>query len=211
MVRHVKIVDRMRGWCAIEIPRCGCTGLKEHAWRDAYGEYYDKEKDGVDIHRRLGYAAAESNGLVVEWDHGTTGLFHFAVWRPPIERCVSTWRGFTKELTLHGYFKALMGCSWDEWVDFIVARFKEDGSRIDPHIRRQVDFFHESDVDAIIPIRFLDDWLLKKFGNEPLPREKINRSQKSDASYFSPFAGEKIVELYARDSLIPLSNKFLKQ
>ena len=100
MTRHVKIVNRQRGWCAVEIPRCGCTGLKHLAWIDAHGCEYDaKGGDGFSLHERLGYTADQSGGLVVEWDRDTSGLFHFAVWRPPLDRLRSAWLAFTQRDT----------------------------------------------------------------------------------------------------------------
>ena len=209
-VRHVKIVNRKRGWCAVEIPRCGCTYLKDLVWQDYHnGERFSIEKEGTNLHLALGYTEEESKGKIVEWNYDTSGLFHFAVWRPPIERCVSTWLGFTKKPTAHKYLQPLANCSFDDWVNFIEVEMLREGEKIDPHLRRQIDFYHVNDVDAIVPLEMLNQWLWKKFGYEP--QEKINVSARPDNLFLSPFAGERIAQLYVKDIVIPLSNKFVRE
>jgi len=70
-----------------------------------------------------------------------------------------------------------------------------------------VEFYCESDVDAVVPIWMLDSWMLEKFDSPPLG--KVNSSSRQGLPAFSPHAGEKIIRAYARDALIPLSSKYI--
>ena len=202
MARHVKIVNRKRGWCALEIPRCGCTGLKVRAWRDNIEEPIPEN-----VHAAMGYGHETSHGLVVEWDYPTDGLFHFAVWRPPVARSYSTWLGLVRVNPCHAAFWSVQYSNWDEWVSFVRALLALNGPASDPHIRRQRDFYHDNDVDAIIPIWHLDEFLSDKFDECIMGKCNSSRAVESPC-HLSPFATEEIARLYACDSAIQLSKKF---
>lgn len=161
-------------------------------------------------HDYIGYTPA--NGFLVpisempayEANHGK--YLKFTVWRDPVERLVSTYRCFILQQAKRYYFIYLglyKDNSFERFMQFVEFELqKTDPLYQDEHIRKQSDYYSPEDVDYVVPVEKLDQFL-KEHGL-PILDGKSNES-------FIPFKLEneeyieKIKEWYKRDYQIALN------
>lgn len=104
-------------------------------------------------------------------------MLKFAVWRDPVERLVSCYKHFCLEKANRFYFRYLAlfeDNSFDRFMEFVRFELgKSNPVYQDEHIRRQSDYYRSEDVDYIVPIHKLNQFLeeqgvplLKKSANE---------------------------------------------
>lgn len=127
-------------------------------------------------------------------------MIKFAVWRDPVERLVSCYKYFCIEKTNRFYFRFLNlydDCSFDRFMEFV--RFELGKSNPvfqDEHIRKQSDYYSAEDVDYIVPIQKLNQFLEEH--NVPLLEKSANETsvkfQLENLDYIT-----EIKELYKSD------------
>lgn len=127
-------------------------------------------------------------------------MIKFAVWRDPVERLVSCYKHFCLEKANRFYFRYLAlfeDNSFDRFMEFVRFELgKSNPVYQDEHIRRQSDYYRPEDVDYIVPIHKLNQFLeehgvpvLKKSANETSVKFQL-----TDWNYI-----EEIRELYKAD------------
>lgn len=158
-------------------------------------------------HNYIGYTPY--NGFLIpvadmpmyEKQHGK--LLKFAVWRDPVERLVSTYKFFILEKNPRIYFSWLnlyQDTSFSRFLSF--TRFelgKQQPLYQDEHIRRQCDYYSLADVDYVVPIWKLNDFLLQN--KIPLLKEKYNRTT-AENPVIKEEELQEIRELYEKDYLL---------
>lgn len=111
-----------------------------------------------------------------KYEEENGALTKFAVWRDPVDRIVSTYSLFCIEREYRPYFYflgLLNNASFDEFMNFLEYEWsKKSPLWQDEHIRRQVDYYSNSDVDYIVNISRLDNFL--KEMNVPFVKERSN-------------------------------------
>lgn len=127
-------------------------------------------------------------------------MIKFAVWRDPVERLVSCYKHFCLEKANRFYFRYLAlfeDNSFDRFMEFVRFELRKSNPVYqDEHIRRQSDYYRPEDVDYIVPIHKLNQFLeehgvpvLKKSANETSVKFQL-----TDWNYI-----EEIRELYKAD------------
>lgn len=139
-------------------------------------------EDEFATHDYIGYSPY--NGFLVPVDEmppyeALYGKYlKFAVWRDPVKRLVSVYRCFMLEKARRVYFNYLglyTNPSFERFMQFVEFELqKENPLYQDEHIRRQSDYYSKEDVDYIVPVEELDDFLIAH-GIPVLP-EKSNVS-----------------------------------
>ena len=133
-------------------------------------------------------------------------MIKFAVWRDPVERLVSCYKHFCLEKANRFYFRYLAlfeDNSFDRFMEFVRFELgKSNPVYQDEHIRRQSDYYRPEDVDYIVPIHKLNQFLeehgisvLKKSANETSVKFQL-----TDRNHI-----EEIKELYKADYEIKLT------
>lgn len=161
----------------VAIAKNAVTHLKNIVVSSKYGFY----PDGEEVHNFIGYNDFSPYLCPVvkmkEREDETGKLIKFAVWRDPVERLVSCYKHFCLERTSHYYF-SLLGVYENNSFDYFMSVVRLELSKKDPlyqdeHIRRQSDYYRPEDVDYIVPIHKLNQFLeeqgvplLKKSANE---------------------------------------------
>lgn len=142
----------------LEIPRCGCTTLKTLAYRHKYNQDYSSD---IPVHYFFGY---EENETIKPWYYREKDRIKFCVVRDPVERSISTYKTFTKISDRWN----LKNPSFKKWINFVSENLKKE--RQDVHIRRQIDFFEERDIDYIVKLEDLNSFL-ENFGYINIPQK----------------------------------------
>ncbi|WP_288733123.1 glycosyltransferase [uncultured Parabacteroides sp.] len=184
----------------VAISKNAITHLKNVLLSSVYG-FYPNNKTG---HNVVGYNDASpflcpvSNMQEKEKEFGK--MVKFAVWRDPVERLVSCYKHFCVERMDHYYFRFLAlyeDDSFDRFMEFVRFELgKKNPLYQDEHIRRQSDYYRSEDVDYIVPIHKLNQFLeehgvplLKKSANETSVKFQLK-----DSDYIA-----EIKELYRSD------------
>lgn len=148
----------------VAVSKNAVTFLKKVARHNALGRWPD---DTVDVHRAIGYSE-ESSFLVKvahwrQWqrEHGPRRVF--AVWRDPVERIESTYALFCLAGAPHDYF-SMLGLQRDPSLERFFAFLEWEWSKTDPllqdeHVRAQVDYYGPGDVDDVVSLGALHDYL----------------------------------------------------
>lgn len=198
------VVNRKRGWAAIFIPRCGGTSLKYAAYLDQYGKPFDIEQKHTHIHE---YLRTHDNDIVFQSLAKTDGLIRFAVWRPPIERSYSLWRGFTqRDGWRYGAFRPAWKKDWSHWCRFLPRHFRSGGRR-DPHVMPQTNLYDPDRLDFIVPIYLLDIFMMEKF-DQAMEHHASSRTIQVEQGEMKARDTAKIAKLYVADDMIPLHKSF---
>lgn len=174
--------------------------------------YFHIEKNGcstlgaiatkfLENHRGLPLPISQWNNAYFKYKQDKPNGTIFAVWRDPIERFISFYSNKIKKASYSKHFsslvseKSLLGKSIDEVLDAIEEELSfRNPKLIDPHIRRQCDFYNVNDVDIIVPIQHLKDYL-HSIGITDV--EIINKSWKKPQ--LTEEQKERIKKLYAND------------
>lgn len=209
MSKHLLIINYVRKWAAIEVPRCGCSLLKSLVLKDHFPDKYEELKDDPHgIHEFFGYTPESSQGHIQYCTYATPGYRRFAVWRNPIERLFSLWAEFCQGSHEHAPFVygGIRGLWFADFVDYVEWAMKSPQSLPhDPHTQRQVDLYGPDDVDDIVPISSLQQYLTQ-FGHDNVPHVNVTKYP-FRLSYSDYPALEKAARLYAADFSIPYWGK----
>lgn len=133
-------------------------------------------------------------------------MLKFAVWRDPVERLVSCYKHFCLEKANRAYFRYLAmyeDNSFDRFLEFVRFELgKKNPLYQDEHIRRQSDYYCPEDVDYIVPIHKLNQFLEEH--GVPILRKSANETsvkfQLTDRNQI-----EEIKKLYKADYEIQLT------
>lgn len=159
----------------VAIAKNAVTLLKQLA---VYSKTNYKTKNEDEIHQLVGYT--ERNGYLLSVAKSEElqrkNIIRFAVWRDPVERLISCYKYFILEKNNRIYFSYLhlyQEPSFDRFLEFVRFELsKTDPSYQDEHIRRQSDFYSLNDVDFVVPINKINNFL-EEYGVRLL-NEKIN-------------------------------------
>lgn len=190
----------------VTIAKNGSSHLKNVLMHSLYGFYPAQ----VGAHNLVGYDDTSlylcpvSKMKEKEKEQGK--MIKFAVWRDPVERLVSCYKHFCLERADHSYFRFLAlyeDDSFDRFMEFVRFELgKKNPLYQDEHIRRQSDYYRPEDVDYIVPIYKLNQFLeehgvlvLKKSANETSVKFQL-----TDRNHI-----EEIKELYKTDYEIKLT------
>jgi hypothetical protein len=120
------------------------------------------------IHQRIGFTE-ESPFLIAidkmpEYEKKHGNKIKFAIWRDPIERILSTYKLFCLEKEYRAYFHYLglyEDISFDRFMAFLEFEWGKIKTPLsqDEHIRRQVDYYKSKQVDFILPIQKMYNFL----------------------------------------------------
>lgn len=184
----------------VAIAKNAVTHLKNIVVSSKYGFYPDSEE----VHSFIGYNDFSSYLCPVakmrERENETGKLIKFAVWRDPVERLVSCYKHFCLERTSHYYFN-LLGVYENNSFDYFMSIVRLELSKRDPlyqdeHIRRQSDYYRPEDVDYIVPIHKLNQFLEEQ--GVPLLRKSANETS-VDFKLTNPAYIAEIKDLYKSD------------
>lgn len=162
----------------VAISKNAITHLKNVLLSYVYGFY----PDGKSVHNVIGYNEASPYLCPVskmqEKEAELGKMIKFAVWRDPVERLVSCYKHFCLERADHYYFRFLAlyeDNSFDRFMEFVRFELgKKNPLYQDEHIRRQSDYYHPEDVDYIVPIHKLNQFLEEH--GVPLLRKSANET-----------------------------------
>ena len=133
-------------------------------------------------------------------------MIKFAVWRDPVERLVSCYKHFCLEKANRFYFHYLAlfeDNSFDRFMEFVRFELgKSNPVNQDEHIRRQSDYYRSEDVDYIVPIHKLNQFL-EEHGVPVLKKSANETSVKFQLTDWNHI--EEIKELYKTDYEIILT------
>lgn len=190
----------------VVISKNGVTFLKNVAIFEKCG-YIPKNED--ESHYIIGNSP-ESGYLftmdqVRQYEKENEPLLKFAVWRDPVERLVSCYKFFLLEREYRNYFNYLNlyeDDSFDRFMEFTEFELKKRNPLFqDEHIRRQSDYYSICDVDYVVHIKKLNQFLAEH--GVTLREEKANET-KVHFDFPREKWEKKIKELYASDyEIIP--------
>lgn len=172
------IADGLHG---VVTSKCGCSTL---AWCCA--EYMGIE-----------HKVQEHNNVRKYRSYGKVDWKVFSVYRDPVERLVSFYTNKVIDENHNDWLVSLgmMSCSFDEVLSAVESSLTNDSPFMqDQHIRRQVDTYPVVDIDIIVPLEHLDDFL-RENGITP-PHQNVSKGEKPTLTQEQE---ERIKKLYAAD------------
>ncbi len=194
------------------ISKNACSFLKKVAIYNKTNEWLNEKQ--FEIHSAIGFKPEKSEYLatkeslkILERERGEK-FKTFAVWRDPVLRIQSAYKLFCLKGEPRHYFIYLdinKKTSFDRFMEFV--RFESGKTNplfIDEHIRKQVDYISGFDVDEIVHIDCLFDFL--NDNNIPFINEKSNQTKSSFRLTDMNFINE-IKELYKEDYNIRITRK----
>lgn len=196
-IHKINIGEKLSTYC---IAKCAMSELKAIALHEKTGKWFQEGEIEHTIMR---------NGM---YRNSSDGIITFAVWRDPFDRLVSFYYNkvvnpntFEKYKKRNGWGKSDIG--FDELMEFVRKHLQKPIQlNADEHVRRQSDYYKIDDVDFIVKIEDLTDFL-KSYGVE-VPEKNINASVKGDDN-FEGYRKE-IEDLYKADYDILKSDKIWK-
>lgn len=185
----------------VTISKNGVTFLKNLAIYHKYGILPQKEEM---THQLIGFSDASpflfTAPQLRELEEIEGKILKFAVWRDPVDRLISSYKFFCLEKNERTYFRYLdlyHDHSFERFMEFVEFELRKSNPLFqDEHIRRQCDCYELSDVDVIIPIDKLNQFLLEQ--GVVLPEKKANETSTS-FDFNQEKWEERIKELYAPD------------
>lgn len=185
----------------IAISKNASTELKKILLYSIYGFYPENEDDVYDLigdNEESPYLCPVYKMKEREALKGK--MIKFAVWRDPVERLVSCYKFFCLERENRVYFRYLSlyeDNSFERFMEFVRFELKKSNPLYqDEHIRKQSDYYSIEDVDYIIPIKQLNNFLDRY--NIPIAENYANKTTidfvLNDESYIN-----EIKDLYQAD------------
>ena len=166
----------------VAISKNAVTFLKKVAIFNDTQQWVESEDDA---HNIIGFSEQSKYLVPVtgirEYENKNGKLIKIAVWRDPIKRIESIYKHFFIEREYRQYFH-YMGLYYENdfsrFMEFLEFEWEKKYSDAqDEHVRRQSDYYSISDVDHIIPIEKVNDFLLKY--NISFIPEKSNETKSS--------------------------------
>lgn len=156
------------------IAKNGSTTLKHIMYREEFGT--DTQGTPVEIHRFWGWKPCADR--VVEASNkkeleAYSGYTRFAIYRDPVSRFLSAYHNMVLYAKVpHEYYveNRLEGMGLDHFIDVTATILKMNNPlHIDEHLRPQAWQYCPEDVDYIVPIESMSDFLESRFGIQPGP------------------------------------------
>ena len=194
-----------RKFMFLSVSKVASTSLKTLLYEEEFGRPFEP-RQGVDIHAYWGFRARKGRMIRREdretW-RGYADYLRFAVYRDPVDRLVSTYH--SKVLYApkpHPFYTRhrLEGLPLDPFLDVVDEVLRIDTpEHIDEHLRPQRRCYAPEDVDVIVPIEHLPEFLRRSFGIERVPSENVVTAPK-----FAPTSAqiERSKDLYREDYAI---------
>lgn len=175
------------------------SSLKQVMYREEHGCKESQKK----IHELWGWQPSAQRAIDIADTKGLSAYreyVRFVVYRDPVDRFLSTYHNkvLYSEIRHPTYAgKRLEGMGLEQFINVTEAVLKIDNPlHIDEHIRRQSDYYSTDDVDWIVPVEKLDEFLHKEFGIKAMPMENKTALPRLKATSEQI---ERIRNLYARD------------
>jgi glycosyltransferase involved in cell wall biosynthesis len=186
------------------ISKNASTSLKHLMYREEFGA---AEHDQVtQIHKAWGWSSTPGRGIVVG-DEKSLEKFstysRFAVYRDPVSRFLSAYHNkVIYSPSTHPYYleNRLEGMGLDHFINVTAAILKmKNPLHIDEHLRPQSWYYQAEDVDYIVPIESLAEFLKTRFG---ILFESVHN--KTELPWLTPNEQQvdRIKQLYACDYAI---------
>lgn len=136
----------------VVISKNACTSIKKYILDKKNIKCYDFKL----IHDLIGYI--ENELLTLVKNKNKINGIKFAIYRDPIDRAISSY----KHLKYKDFDRNYILNSFDDYIKLCETHLNKNYINCDEHIRRQSDYYKEDDVDYVINIKILNDFL-KKF------------------------------------------------
>lgn len=194
-MKHVLFVNHARRWAFVEVARAGNTTCKTLIAEDNYrGVRFDHD---LQVHQLV---TQENQDLCVPAGTVLPGYRRFAVWRDPVQRCVSLWH-----LACHAdvpqyvghWADHLRGCPFAQFADWAIEHLATQRPNI--HVRRQADLYSPDDVDDVVPLTHLDAYL-RTLGYDRVRHRNVTQDARKPAA--DPEAFGRVAKAYAADYAI---------
>lgn len=184
----------------VVISKNACTYLKKIALSRIGLNLTDSKL----IHDTIGYS---ENHFLTRVHKSNTDDIKIAVYRDPVSRLKSVYEWFVLDRQSNLYFAMsdVYSMDFDRFLDFVERELcKSNPLLMDEHIRPQSDYYKDSDVDYIIDIKSLDEWLLLN-GIQTTERqnESIVKIELTETQI------ERIKKLYEKDFKLIKSEKYV--
>ncbi|MDH4021062.1 MAG: sulfotransferase family 2 domain-containing protein [Xanthomonadales bacterium] len=182
----------------------GSTTLKQIIYREEFD--VDSQDVPVEIHKFWGWKPNADRAIEkfkAKNSEAYSGYTRFAIYRDPVSRFLSAYQNrvlFTR--VPHEFYvkNRLEGMALDHFIDVAATILKINNPlHIDEHLRPQAWQYSPEDVDYIVPLESMSDFLESKFGIEPAPVQNKTRLPRIAASEQQL---ERIREIYACDYAI---------
>lgn len=163
----------------VVIAKNGVTFLKKVAHYNDTGRWVE---DFIESHDVIGYTEESPYLIPVEkmseFEEKNGKRIKFAIWRDPLERVVSTYKLFCLEKQFRTYFHFIglyHDNSFENFMRFMEFEWtKKYGEIQDEHIRSQIDYYDAKEVDFILPVEKMYDFL--KEHKVPFVKEQSNKT-----------------------------------
>ncbi len=176
-------VDAARGFAFANVAKCGLTTLRGVLLSDLGLKPAKGAPDArLAVHRAVPRRPGRTLVPVADmrgWEAVNGRVEKIAVWRDPVERLCAVWRAFFAEGKAHPYFSELRKSGRVRFFADLI-RLAEEELRLpveeqDEHLRRQSDTYTREDVDLIVPLDNLTDYLRGR-GVADVPRLNAPRT-----------------------------------
>jgi hypothetical protein len=172
-------VSHAKRFMFLSVSKNACSSLKLILHRLEYGRDFRPGAKYPNIHTFWGFSEWTGKGTKIDRRSKRklsrhSDYLRFAVYRDPVDRFLSLYHN--KVLwppAPNPYYTGLRleGLALDPFLDVVEeALLIRNPLRIDEHIRPQNRYYTEEDVEYIVPIDALTDFLAEKFGVTDLPR-----------------------------------------
>lgn len=133
----------------VVISKCACTSIKKYILDLNNIKYFDFDS----IHELIGFEENKFITLVEHKDKLPSNSIKFAIYRDPVERAISAYKHLKK--SKRGYVLN----NFNDYINLCKEHLNNEPLLCDEHIRRQVDYYKEDDVDFVIDINNLNNFL----------------------------------------------------
>lgn len=189
----------------VVISKNACTTLKYLTLR--FRNYNITNPDN--IHAAIGFEENNFLTKVINKSKIKANSIKFAVYRDPVDRFISIYKHFILAGNKRWYIDALNlrnDNNFDRFIEFAKFEISKSNSLMqDEHIRKQIDYYKEEDVDYIVKLEDLNDFL--KYINIDPANYKLNNTDKYKDFTINDSQKEIIKNLYKDDYNILKSNK----
>lgn len=186
------------------IAKNASTTLKHIMYREEFGA--DTQEVPAEIHRFWGWGPHADRAIETHKAKDVeaySGYTRFAIYRDPVSRFLSAYHNMVLYSKVpHEFFveNRLEGMALDHFIDVTATILKMNNPlHIDEHLRPQAWQYRPDDVDYIVPLESMSDFLESRFGIQPGPVHNKTRLPRISASEQQL---ERIREIYACDYAI---------
>lgn len=182
----------------VVISKCACTSIKKYILDLHHIQY----QDVTDIHDLIGNCENDFLTLVSHKDRLPNDAIRFAVYRDPVERAISSYHYLTLPINSYRQYQI---SDFDSYLELCKTHLSRDPLYCDEHIRRQVAYYKEDDVDFVVNIHRLNEVLLARYN--------IQLSVENKSTYSTSITNDQIAtlkELYKDDYSIEKYANYIK-